>query len=33
MSPDIRSSYSGSGIDRFGDYEFVDVQILEIRPA
>ena len=33
LAPDVRASHEGTAIRRLGPYEFVDVQILEIRPA
>jgi release factor glutamine methyltransferase len=33
LTPDVRASYDGTAIRRLGPYEFVDVQILEIRPT
>ena len=33
LTPKVRASYEGTAIRRLGPYEFVDVQILEIRPT
>ena len=32
LSPAIRAKYLGCGLEQFGDYEFVEVEVLEIRP-
>jgi hypothetical protein len=31
LPPEVRAKCTGAGISRFGPYEFIDVQILEIR--
>jgi release factor glutamine methyltransferase len=33
LSPEVRASYTGVGINQIGPYEFIDVQVLEIRPT
>lgn len=33
LASEVRASYEGTAIRRLGPYEFVDVQILEIRPT